>query len=151
MKKSEIETQMNEAHKRFLQVCEDLDETQASKIGVTEKWSIKDTISHVAFWHGQGIGFATGFLDGTWQSARFSLEQVAEINENLRGEKANFTLAEANAEFNEATAKVHEFFKTLPEEIDENAILGKNIMRTFVIHPTHHAQQIEEFRATLNQ
>ncbi|MBV9959651.1 MAG: DinB family protein [Acidobacteria bacterium] len=146
MKKSELQQRVSESGERLLGVLDGLTEDEASRVGLTEKWSIKDALSHISAWELEGARIVSEIQAGTWQPSRPSKEQIDDFNARAALERKGRSLAELQAEFSDAHARMEAVVAALPDEVDESAPAYKYIEAVTIKHLPHHAEQIEKFR-----
>ncbi len=84
MNKLELLTKLEIAHEEFLDLIEDLDETELTAPGVCEEWSCKDIMSHLSHWEAELIRLLwqakQGMKPGTAHfTAKGKLDEVNQI------------------------------------------------------------------------
>jgi hypothetical protein len=146
MKKSELQQRVSESGERLLGVLDGLTEEQASRVGLTEMWSIKDALAHINAWELEGARIVTEIQNGTWQPRRLDKGQIDDFNARVVEERKGRSLSELREEFDAAHARIEAVVASLPDEVDESTPAYKYIEGVTFKHLPHHAEQIEKFK-----
>ncbi len=146
MKKTEIQERIRSAHETLLKALDGLTEEEATRVGLTSEWSIRDAISHIAAWEFEGARIVDEIQAGTWKPTRLEPQQINDFNARAVDERRARTYAEVQAEFVAAHAKMESTVASLPDEVNEKSPAYKFVEGVTFRHHAHHAKQIEEFR-----
>jgi hypothetical protein len=146
MMKAELLGLVGGAHARLARAVEGLAEEEAGRVGLTERWSVKDALAHITAWEQEGTRVLAGILDGAARPRRYPEEEVERFNQEAVAARRGRTLGELLAETRDGHAAMLAAVGRLPEEVDENSPAFK-VARGFTVdHMTHHAAQIEKWR-----
>jgi len=146
MKKTKIQRRMEESHERLLKALDGLSEDEATRKGLTPKWSVKDCLAHIAAWEAVGVGVVEEIGKGTWKPQAIDREFIDGFNARAVDERTGRSMREVADEYNAAHAEMKQAVNALPEELDESSPAFHLIELLTANHPAHHAAQIEKFR-----
>lgn len=145
MKKAELLGRARDAHGALVGVLEGWDEERAARVGVNAQWSVKDVLAHIAAWEAEGAGVLARLREGD-DGPRFDKATIDGFNAAAVEERRARSFRELREEYDGAHRLVAEALDALPEEVDESSREYRFAEIVAVIHPTHHAAQIEEWR-----
>jgi hypothetical protein len=145
MKKAELLERARGAHAEFVGALEGWDEERAARVGVNPRWSVKDVLAHIAAWEAEGSDVIARLRAGQ-DVPNFDRGLIDGFNAAAVEERRERTFAELRAEYDEAHRRVVAALEGLPEEVDESSREYRFAEIVAVIHPAHHAAQIEEWR-----
>ena len=146
MKKTEIQERVRCAHETLLKALDGLTEEEATRLGLTSEWSIRDALSHIAAWEFEGARIVGEIQAGRWKPTRLEPQYIDDFNARAVDERRDRTYAEVQAEFVDAHSKMESTIASLPDEVDEKSPAYKFVEGVTFRHHAHHAKQIEEFR-----
>lgn len=145
MKKAELLERERGAHAALLSALEGLEEERASRVGVNPRWSVKDVLAHIAAWEAEAARVIADLRAGK-SVPNFDKEAIDGFNAAaVEGRRAR-SLAELRDEYVQAHRVIREALEQLPEGADESSREYRLAEVVAVIHPTHHAAQIEEWK-----
>lgn len=145
MKRAELLERARGAHGAFVGALEGLDEERAARVGVNPRWSVKDVLAHVVAWEAEGAGVLAKLRAGE-AVANFDREAIDGFNAAAVEERHAHSFEELREEYEGAHRRIEEALARLPEEVDESSREYRFAEIVAVIHPTHHAAQIEEWK-----
>ena len=145
MKKSELLARVGEARARLDAALDGLSEEDATRVGVTPEWSVKDCLAHIAMWEREGVRVLPDILAGAYRP-RYDDETIERRNREAAAEWSGRGYAEVAGELDAAHAELERLLEGLPEELDESTPGYKFIAGVTFDHMPHHAAQIEKFR-----
>ena len=146
MKRTELQERVRESHGGLTAALEGLSEEDATRVGLTEKWSIKDALSHIAAWEIEVARIVKEIQDGTWKPQRMNQEMIDEFNRQAVEDRRERSFPQVREEFDAAHAEMERVIGTLPEEVDESSPAYKYIEAVTFKHFAHHGAQIQKFR-----
>ena len=145
MKKSELLERARGAHGALTSALEGLTEESAARVGVNPQWSVKDMLAHIAAWEAEGVRrFAETGEGGS--TAKLDQEAIDGFNAAAVEERRSKSFGELREEYEEAYRGITGALEALPDELDESSREYRFAEIVTVIHPTHHAAQIEEWK-----
>jgi len=145
MKKAELLERAREAHEALTGALEGLTEETAGRVGVNPQWSAKDVLAHIVAWEEEGVRrFAE--MSESGGAAKLDKAAIDGFNAAAVEERRGKTFCELRAEYGEAYRRLAEALAGLPEEADESSREYRFAEIVAVIHPTHHAAQVEEWK-----
>src|SRR3712207_6012373 len=101
MKKSELLARVGEARARLDAALDGLSEEDATRVGVTPEWSVKDCLAHIAMWEREGVRVLPDILAGTYRP-RYDDETIERRNREAAAEWSNRSYAEVAGELRSA-------------------------------------------------
>lgn len=146
MKKTELQERVRESHAGLTAALEGLTEEEATRVGLTEQWSIKDALAHIAAWEIEAARIVKEIQDGTWKPRRLNQEQIDEFNRQAVESRRERSFPQVREEFDAAHAEIERVINTLPEEVDEATPAYRYIEAVTFKHFAHHGAQIQKFR-----
>ena len=150
MKKSELLERARGAHGALASALEGLTEESAARVGVNPQWSVKDVLAHIAAWEVEGVRrFAETRAGGT--PAPLDKAAIDGFNAAAVEERRAKSFGELREEYEEAHRGITGALEGLPDELDESSREYRFAEIVAVIHPTHHAAQIEEWKRKLRE
>ncbi|HEX6624903.1 MAG TPA: maleylpyruvate isomerase N-terminal domain-containing protein [Pyrinomonadaceae bacterium] len=150
MKKSELLERSRGAHGALVSALEGLTEETAARVGVNAQWSVKDVLAHIAAWEAEGVRrFARAGEGGG--AAKLDKEAIDSFNAAAVEERRSKSFGELREEYEEAYRGLTGALEALPDELDESSREYRFAEIVAVIHPTHHAAQIEEWKRKLRE
>lgn len=150
MKKAELLERARGAHAEFVGALEGWDEERAARVGVNPRWSVKDVLAHIAAWEAEAVGVLTKLRAGE-TVPNFDRGMIDGFNAAAVEERNARTFEELRAEYAEAHRRIEEVLEGMPEEVDESSREYRFAEIVAVIHPAHHAAQVEEWRKKLRE
>lgn len=145
MKKSELLERGHAAHAALTRALDGLTEEDATRVGLNAEWSVRDALAHVAAWEIEGARVIGDIRRGA-APPNFDKEAIHGFNAAAVAERRGRTFAEVRAEFDASRTRLTELLDSMPDELDETSREYKLAEILAVIHPTHHAAQIEEWK-----
>ena len=145
MRKAELLERARGAHGAFVGALEGLDEERAARVGVNPRWSVKDVLAHIAAWEAEAAGVLARLRAGE-AGPRLDRETIDGFNAAAVEERRARSFRELREEYDEAHRRITEALDALPEEVDESSREYRFAEVVAVIHPAHHAAQIEEWK-----
>lgn len=145
MKKDELLVRVREARARLDAALGGLSEEDATRVGLTSEWSVKDCLAHIAMWEREGVRVLQDIFAGTYRP-RYDDETIERRNRESVAEWRGRSYSEVSGELKEAHAEFVALLEGLPEEVDERTPGYKFIAGVTFDHMAHHAAQIEKFR-----
>jgi hypothetical protein len=146
MKKTELQERVRDSHDRFVASLEGLSDEEATRVGLTEHWSVKDALSHIAAWEIEAARIVKEIQEGTWKPRRLSQELIDEFNRQAVESRRTRSFPQVREEFDAAHAELERVIGSLPDEVDEATPAYKFIEGTTFKHFAHHGAQIQKFR-----
>ncbi len=83
---------------RLMHAIEGIPDDRMSELGVAGDWSVKDVLSHIAYWEGQAMGDVERALNGEPDPEKDGLD-VEAINQNVHAERSDWTIPQMLDEF----------------------------------------------------
>jgi uncharacterized damage-inducible protein DinB len=146
MKRTELQERVRESHGGLVAALEGLSEEDATRVGLTEQWSIKDALSHIAAWEIEAARIITEIQSGTWKPQRMNQEMIDEFNRQAVESRRERSFPQVREEFDAAHAEMERVINPLPEEVDESSPAYKYIEAVTFKHFAHHGAQIQKFK-----
>ena len=146
MKRTELQERVRESHGGLVSALEGLSEEDATRQGLTEQWSIKDALSHMAAWEIEAARIVKEIQEGTWQPRRMNQEMIDEFNRQAVESRRERSMPQVREEFDAAHAEMERVIDSLPEEVDESSPAYKYIEAVTFKHFAHHGAQIKAMR-----
>lgn len=146
MKRTELQERVRETHGGLVGALEGLSEEDATRVGLTEQWSVKDALSHIAAWEIEAARIIKEIQSGTWKPQRMNQEMIDEFNRRAVEDRRGRSFPQVREEFDAAHAEMERIIGTLPDEVDESAPTYKYIKGVTFEHFAHHAAQIKAMR-----
>ncbi len=146
MKRTELQERVRESHEGFVSSLEGLSEDDATHVGLTEQWSIKDALSHIAAWEIEVARIVKEIQAGTWKPQRMNNEMIDEFNRRAVEDRHGRSFPQVREEFDAAHAEMERIIDSLPEEVDESSPAYKYIEAVTFKHFAHHGAQIKAMR-----
>ena len=146
MKRTELQERVRETHGGLVEALEGLSEEDATRTGLTEQWSVKDALSHIAAWETEAARIVKEIQDGTWKPQRMNQEMIDEFNRQAVEDRRERSFPQVREEFDAAHAEMERVITTLPEEVDESSPAYKYIEAVTFKHFAHHGEQIKAMR-----
>jgi uncharacterized protein (TIGR03083 family) len=146
MLKTEIQDRVRAAREKLIDSLDGLDEEQASRVGLTSEWSVKDALAHINAWELEGARIVSEIQNGTWQPQRLNKQQIDDFNARAVEERRTRSLDELREEFDAAHTRIEAVIASLPDEVDEKSPAYKYIEGVTFHHLPHHAELIEKYR-----
>jgi hypothetical protein len=146
MKRTELQERVRETHGGLTTALEGLSEPDATRVGLTEQWSIKDALAHIVAWEIEAARIIKEIQDGTWQPQRMSKELIDEFNRQAVESRRERSYPQVREEFDAAHAEMERIIASLPEEVDESTPIYKYIEGVTFKHFAHHGEQIQKMR-----
>ena len=141
-----MQERVRESHKELTAALEGLTEEEATRVGLTSEWSIKDALSHIAAWEIEVARIVKEIQDGTWKPQRLSQEMIDEFNRQAVENRRERSFPQVREEFDAAHAEMERVIGSLPEEVDEASPAYKFIEAVTFKHFAHHGAQIKRMR-----
>jgi hypothetical protein len=148
MTKTELLEHTRAAHSALTKALDGLTEEQATQIGLTSQWSVKDALAHITAWLASGAGQIRDVQNGTWTPQKWDQETIDRFNADATEQWRNHSMTQARAEFASAYNEMEQVISSLPDEIDESSVTYKLVRAVALKHFPHHAGQIEEWKQT---
>jgi uncharacterized damage-inducible protein DinB len=145
MKKTELQERVRAAHGQLTKALDGLSDEQATRVGVTPEWSVKDSLAHIAAWEIEGARILAEIQSGTWKPQRLDKQTIEDFNVRAVEERRARSMNEVRQEFDAAHARMEEAIASLPDEVDEKSPAYKFVEGVTFRHHTHHAAQIIKF------
>ena len=146
MKKTELQERVRESHGVLTTALEGLSEEEATRVGLTEQWSIKDALSHIAAWETEAARIIGEIQAGTWKPQKLSQEMIDEFNRQAVESRRERSMPQVREEFDAAHTEMERIIASLPDEVDEATPVYKFIQAVTFKHFAHHGAQIQEWR-----
>jgi hypothetical protein len=146
MLKTEIQERVSEAREKLIKALEGLGEEQASRVGLTSEWSIKDALAHINAWEIEGARIVSEIQNGTWQPRRLDKQQIDDFNARVVEERRARSLGELREEFDAAHTRIEAVVASMPDKVDEKSPAYKYIEGVTLHHLPHHAELISKYR-----
>ncbi|HJU55803.1 MAG TPA: maleylpyruvate isomerase N-terminal domain-containing protein [Pyrinomonadaceae bacterium] len=146
MKKTELQERVREAHKGLTTALEGLTDEEATRVGLTEQWSIKDALSHISAWEIEVARIVGEIQAGTWKPQRLNQEAIDEFNRKAVEDRRERSFPQVREEFDAAHSEMERVIASLPEEVDESTPAYKYIEAVTFKHFAHHGAQIQKMR-----
>lgn len=146
MKRTELQERVRETHGGLVAALEGLSEEDATRVGVTGQWSVKDALSHIAAWEIEAARIINEIQAGTWKPQRMNQEMIDEFNRRAVEDRRGRSFPQVREEFDAAHAEMERIIDTLPDEVDESTPTYKYIEGVTFKHFAHHAEQIKAMR-----
>ena len=146
MKRTELQERVRETHGGLVAALDGLSEEDATRAGLTEQWSIKDALSHIAAWETEAARIVKEIQAGTWKPQRMNQEMIDEFNRQAAESRRERSFPQVREEFDAAHAEMERVIASLPEEVDESSPAYKYIEAVTFKHFAHHGAQIRKFR-----
>jgi uncharacterized damage-inducible protein DinB len=148
MKRTELQERVRESHGGLVAALAGLSEEDATRQGLTEHWSIKDALSHIAAWETEAARIVTEIQAGTWKPQRMSQEMIDEFNRRAVEDRRERSFPQVREEFDAAHAEMERVIASLPEEVAESSPAYKYIEAVTFKHFAHHGAQIRKFKSS---
>ena len=129
MKRTELQERVRESHG-----------------GLTELWSIKDALAHIAAWEIEAARIVKEIQSGAWKPQRMNQEMIDEFNRRAVESRRERSFPQVREEFDAAHAEMERIITSLPDEVDESTPTYKYIEGVTFKHFAHHAAQIQKFK-----
>ena len=147
MTRDEYVAQLNEQRLNVLKACEGLSDEESSKPMGEGKWSIKDTLGHLAAWEGEVISAFE-------QKARGQRPTIGDItdfdawNKIEAAKRKDRSPAEIRSELHDGRTKLLTIVHDLPEGGDlwSPERSTSKMLNMLIEHDAHHSQQIHDYR-----
>ena len=146
MKRTELQERVRESHGGLVEALEGLSEEDATRVGLTEQWSIKDALSHIAAWEIEVARIVKEIQAGTWKPQRMNQEMIDEFNRRAVEDRHGRSFPQVREEFDAAHAEMERIIDSLPEEVDESSPAYRYIEAVTFKHFAHHGAQIKAMR-----
>src|SRR5215213_3265424 len=146
MKRTDLQERVRESHGGLVEALAGLSEDEATRTGLTEQWSIKDALSHIAAWEIEAARIVKEIQDGTWKPQRMNKEMIDEFNRRAAEDRRERSFPQVREEFDAAHAEMERVIGTLPDDVDESSPAYKYIEAVTFKHFAHHGAQIQKFR-----
>ena len=146
MKRTELQERVRESHGGLTAALEGLSEEEATRVGLTEQWSVKDALAHIAAWEIEAARIVKEIQSGTWKPRRMNQEMIDEFNRRAVEDRRGRSFPQVREEFDAAHAEMERVIDTLPEEVEESSPAYKYIEAVTFKHFAHHGAQIQKFR-----
>lgn len=141
-----MQERVRESHGGFVAALEGLSEEDATRTGLTEQWSIKDALSHIAAWETEAARIVKEIQAGTWKPQRMNQEMIDEFNRQAVEDRRERSFPQVREEFDAAHEEMERVIASLPEEVDESSPAYRYIEAVTFKHFAHHGAQIQKFR-----
>jgi hypothetical protein len=146
MKKTELKERVHESHEKLIKALDGLTEEQATRVGLTSEWSIKDALAHIVAWEFEGVRIINEIQQGTWQPRRLDHQMIDDFNAQAVTDRRERSMREVADEFNIAHMEMERVIESLPDEVDESSPAYKFVEGVTFKHHAHHAAQIEKYK-----
>jgi len=146
MKRTDLQERVRESHGGLVSALEGLSEDDATRVGLTEQWSIKDALSHIAAWEIEVARIVKEIQAGTWKPQRMNQEMIDEFNRQAVEDRRERSFPQVREEFDAAHEEMERVIGSLPEEVDESSPAYRYIEAVTFKHFAHHGAQIQKFR-----
>lgn len=148
MKRTKLQERVRETHGGLVEALEGLSEEDATRVGLTEQWSVKDALSHISAWEIEAARIIKEIQAGTWKPRRMNQEMIDEFNREAVESRRERSFPQVREEFDAAHAEMERIIGSLPEEVDESTPTYKYIEGVTFKHFAHHAAQIQKFKSS---
>ncbi len=149
MKRTEMLQRVHDAHAKLIDALDGLTEEQATRVGLTSQWAIKDALAHIAAWEFEGVRVVSEIQQGTYQPQRFSKQIIDDFNREASESRRDRSMSEVRGEFDAAHREILRVLESLPDEVDEASPAYKFAEAATFRHHAHHAAQIEEWKRVM--
>jgi uncharacterized protein (TIGR03083 family) len=148
MIKNEYIVRLNEQRLNVLKACEGLSDEESSRPMAEGKWSVKDTLGHLAAWEGEVIRA----FEQKARGERPTIGDIADFdawNKVEAAKRKDRSPEEIRRELHEGRTRLLTILNDLPEEADLWAPERSTakMLEMLIEHDTHHWHQIHDYRA----
>ena len=136
---SEALERINASYQNLMESIDGLTEEQLSAPSAIGEWSVKDVLSHTAYWNEQALEGTERRLRGEQQPD--DGEDFQAVNERVQVERADWPLARVT----ESLTQVHDRFVAITTEHPE--LSPQDIGTDVYEHVDEHAAEVRDWRA----
>jgi uncharacterized damage-inducible protein DinB len=152
MKKHDYVERLNEQRLNVLKACEGLTDEECSKPMGEGKWSVKDTLGHLAAWEGEVVRA----FEQKARGERPTIGDIADFdawNKVEAAKRKDRSADEIRKELHDGRTRLLTIVNGLPEEGDLWAPERSTakMLSMLLEHDEHHWQQIHDYRSRVER